>query len=67
MRYVTVNRSVVEAAEEEIRRLAADLKDCHTMPNGDFPEEDADTKKEYEYLIDLADRLKAALSKGEKS
>lgn len=66
MRYVTARRSVIEAAEEEIRKTATDLKTCHTL-NGEFPEEDADTKKEYEYLIDLADRLKATLSEGNES
>lgn len=64
MRYVTVRRSVIEAAEEEIRKTAADLKTCHTI-NGEFADDDTDTKKEHEYLVGLADRLKATLSEGE--
>lgn len=66
MRYVTVRRSVIEAAEEEIRKTAADLKTCHTI-NGEFADDDTDTKEEYEQLIYLADRLKTALNEGDKA
>lgn len=61
MRLISVNRSVIEAAEEEIRSMATDLKTCHTI-NGEFPADDKDAKEHYEYLIGLADRLQKSLS-----
>lgn len=51
----------LEAAADEaadvLRSLAKDLRDCHTCSDGAWPEDENETRAEYESLLALADKL----------
>lgn len=60
MSYVKIKRALVQAAEEQILETAESLKACHTI-GGEWPEDEKDAKEEYEYMLELADKLREAL------
>lgn len=60
---VKIKRSLLEAAEEELRCAADEIKTCATL-NGAWPlvtPEELDAKEHHDYLVALADKITAAL------